>query len=158
MEKLDLIPKLSQEELQKRAGRIKPVVGFNGSQYYIHDVDIAQVSFIWDPKKKNKAKGLVALCEILTYHTYGHPMLFKPSIAEVLSQIPDTHLDKVIAFQIVGQPESVEDLNQYGAITNSGYHMAITQLYGKARENESHQGRGSYLRQMEEGRRLRLRP
>lgn len=150
MEKLDLIPKLSHEELLKRAERIKPLFSFNGKLYLIEDVDISRVSFIWEPKKKGIAPKMTVLGEILTYHTYGHPMLFKPSIAEVLSQIPEQYLEEVVAFQIVGQPNDADDLNRYTTITNAGYHMAITQLYGRIKDNESNSRGGSASTHLEE--------
>ena len=43
--------------------------------------------------------------------------------------IPADLRDKVIAFEIVKQPETVEDLNAEIDATNAGFHVAETALY-----------------------------
>lgn len=82
------IPEVSDEDLQYLDSQIKPIVSFNNKQYYIKKVDIKSMSYIWDPKKISKAKNLLPLQDITTYHRYGYRGIFKPSIAEVLAQIP----------------------------------------------------------------------
>jgi hypothetical protein len=89
-------------------------------------------SFLWDAKPAKKAKKLKTLCDITTHHSFGFAGFFKPSIAEVLAQIPEEHLDKVVAFEIVEAPESADDLNREREATNAGYHVAKTRLYTKA--------------------------
>jgi hypothetical protein len=72
---------------------------------------------------------LSVLCDITTHHPYGYYGSFKPSIAQVLQQIPREHLDKVVAFEIVKFPKTVDDLDPESEILNSGYHVATTRLY-----------------------------
>ena len=52
-------------------------------------------------------------------------------VAEVLKQIPEDILNQVIAFEIIGQPETADDLNKEQEALNAGYHVATTRLYGK---------------------------
>jgi hypothetical protein len=129
------IPEIPMHEMSDREKRIKPVVQFkDGDRYahfYIMPVDIFGTAYTWEPKKDVKAENLVVLGRCVTYHRYGHPMFFKPSIAEVLAQVPKEYLHTAVAFEIVGPPESADDLNQHTAILNAGYHMAITQFYGR---------------------------
>lgn len=135
METNNFIPKISNAILHELAGRIKPVVSFmkDGvpTRYYIKEVSLSSVAYTWDPVKTEVAEEFVVLGQIITYHTYGYYGFFKPSIAEVLSQIPEKYLGIVTAFEIVAQPQSADDLNEHVAILNAGYHVAITQLYGK---------------------------
>lgn len=135
METNNFIPKISTAVLHERAGRIKPVVSFVNdgvsSRYYIEEVSLCSVAYTWDPVTTNVAEDLVVLGQIITYHTYGYYGFFKPSIAEVLAQIPEKYLETACAFEIVAQPHNAEDLNEHIAILNAGYHVAITQLYGK---------------------------
>lgn len=65
---------------------------------------------------------------INTYHTYGHPAMFKPSIAEVLAQIPDDLLGSVSAFEVSG-PGHVDDINREREARDAGFHVAETILY-----------------------------
>ena len=130
VEKKSWIPEVPKKRIQKLAERIKPVVQFaSKGKRYIKPVDLFGVAYTWDPKAANKAPGLKPLCDIITYHTYGYYGFFKPSIAEILAQIPAEHLDKVVAFEIVGSPETADDLNEEHEALNAGYHVATTRLY-----------------------------
>ena len=124
------IPKVPKDRIKELAERIKPVVQFaHKGKRYIKPVDLFGIAYTWDPKAASKAKDLKPLCDITTYHTYGYYGFFKPSIAEVLAQIPAEHLDKVVAFEIVDSPQGVNDLNRENEALNAGYHVATTTLY-----------------------------
>jgi hypothetical protein len=126
------IPKVSEARIRELAERIKPVVEFERKGLrYIEPQDLYNVAYTWEPKAAKKAVGLKPICDVTTYHTYGYYVLFKPSIAEVLAQIPAEHLDKVVAFQIIEGPETAEDLNREHEALNAGYHVAKTRLYAK---------------------------
>lgn len=140
VEKRVWIPKVPKRRIQKLAERIKPVVRFakgeeglfrspKGFPYHIKQVDLFDVSYTWNVEPTNRVVDLKPLCEIRTYHGYGHYSLFKPSIAEVLAQIPAEHLDRVVAFEIVVAPETADDLNREGEACDAGYHVATTRLY-----------------------------
>lgn len=130
IEKKRWIPEVPNERIEELAERIKPVVQFGQeNRCYIKPVDLFNIAYTWDPKVADKATGLKSLCDITTYHTYGYYGFFKPSIAEVLAQIPAEHLDKVVAFEIVGSPKTADDLNREHEALNAGYHVATTRLY-----------------------------
>ena|SRR3989344_9104698 len=114
---------ISDERLEELAKRIKPVVRCDGELYYIKDVDYRNIAFTWSSKLKKKAKGLEELARIRTYHEYGYPGFFKPSVAEVLAQIPKTKVSQTSAFEI---PVHITDPDPelYGE-----YHKARTILY-----------------------------
>ena len=131
-EKKSWIPVVSKMQIYELSKRIKPVVRFKSKGLcYIKPVDLFEVSFIWDSRSADKAISLKAICDITTYHTFGYHGLFKPSIAEVLSQIPAQHRIKVMAFEIVESPETVGDLNKQREALNAGYHVATTRLYAR---------------------------
>ncbi len=139
-EKKNHIPEISDQKLQELCERIKPVIRFargpkglfrsrEGYAYYIDPVDPRSIAFTWDPKPTKRATWLQSLCDITTYHTYNYYGLFKPSIAQVIAQIPEEHIDKVVAFEIIICPETSADLNDYNKELNEGYHVATTRLY-----------------------------
>jgi len=115
----DKIPKISDEDLNNLMKRMKPVVTKSGEQHYIKKVDPRTVAYTWDPKTTRKAEGLVELTDINTYHSYGYYGFFKPSISEVLAQIPDEYMADCVAF------ETLKDSAQI----DGEYHGAITRLY-----------------------------
>lgn len=148
------IPEVPQKVIGELAKRIRPVIRFarvrqkirngkivevldpngklqrddRGSLYFIKPVNPFNIAFPWDPKPDTRAPRLQELCKITTYHTWAYYGCFKPTIAEVLAQIPAEHLDKTIAFSTQG-PETAADLNRHIEITNEGYHVAETTLY-----------------------------
>lgn len=62
----------------------------------------------------------------LTYHSYGHPSLFKPSVAEVLAQLgaqlTREQLIKVMGFMLTSTDYHMDD----------GYHVAVCHLFGRS--------------------------
>ena len=133
------IPKISDKKLNELYERIRPVIRYaevkyggkthyekhsEGDLYYIKKVDPRGVAFTWSPEPDEKASGLVEMTDITTYHSYGYHGFFKPSVAEVLAQIPEKYLDDVVAFQTGG------------ASIAGDYHSATTILYRKIRTDE----------------------
>ncbi len=124
------IPEVPKNRIEELALRIKPVVEFKGKgKCYIKPVDLFKVAYTWGAKAAEKATRLKSLCEIVTYHGFGYYGFFKPSIAEVLAQIPAELLERVVAFEITRSPESATDLNREREALNAGFHVATTTLY-----------------------------
>lgn len=126
---LNGIPEISDEELNNRVQRIKPVITFKREKRYIEPCDPRFVAYTWDAKPAGKAKHITPLETITTYHRFGYYGFFKPSVAEVLAQIPERLLDRVVAFEIIKKPEDAADLNREKMALNKGFHVATTQLY-----------------------------
>jgi hypothetical protein len=137
------IPEVSVRRIRELAKRIRPVVRFcqgakglyrspHGKRHYIKPVSLHTTAYTWDPVPTMVATGLKRICDITTYHSWSYYGFFKPSIAEVLAQIPEEHLDKVVAFEIVQKPESMEDMRRESEAFNAGFHVAKTRLYALA--------------------------
>lgn len=137
------IPVVPEERIKELAQRIRPVMRFartvktagllglnpSGSLYYLKPVDLFTTAFTWPgvPKHAGRAPRLQKLRTINTYHTWAHYSFFKPTISEVLAQIPEDILDQVIAFELVPP----EDPLQPWDIVQHGHHVAETTFYGK---------------------------
>lgn len=126
------IPEISDERLNELAGRIKPVIEFNGVKHYIKPCHLRTTAYTWDAKKRAPAPALKPIREIRTYHTWGHYSMFKPSIAEVIAQIPADVIDQVTEFEIVQRPQEAKDLNEEKRALDAGFHVATTVLYVRA--------------------------
>lgn len=108
--------------------RIVPVVQRDARLWYIKPVDPHGQAFTWDPKPSEPADNLSVVCRIYTLHRYGYYGFFKPSIAEVLAQIPTEVAQRVVAFETDG-PDDADDLNEDLFALDAGFHVAETTLY-----------------------------
>jgi hypothetical protein len=100
--------------------------------------DLRKVSCIWDAEPTEEdTSHLEEFAVIHTYHTFGAPVFFKPSFAEVLAQIPDRYLDKVVAVEICTQKDdyfvSYQPLDSEDPTTT--LHKAYTILYRNKLDN-----------------------
>jgi hypothetical protein len=116
------VPRITNERLAELLVRIRPVCQFEGRLHYIRPVDPRRIAFLWDPQSDGMADNLVALECVMTRHDYGHPSLFKPTIAEVLAQIPEDVVDRVVAFETSRNADFDE---------HSDCHVTSTILYGR---------------------------
>lgn len=130
------IPEISDERLAQLHARIKPVVrgarrsngaAWHDGLFYIQDVDLRGESFTWDPTLTESAEGLRELARIETTHTCGYYGFFKPSIAEVLAQIPVEFLDRCVAYEC-----GVGDLDTSNIVDGGSAHRVTTVLYERA--------------------------
>lgn len=152
------IPKITNKELEHRYSKLKPLVrDKNNKLCWIKALTPKQlrgISYIWDPTfirpvKRNELIHLKSY-EFTTIHSYGYYGMFKPSVAEVLSQLtfPDyndifrddfnilelgTDIEMVpVAFEIVDYPKTKKDLYKdhlHASIVNAGYHIARVKIY-----------------------------
>ena len=99
--------------------------GASKSLFWIKEVNPRNVAFTWGPEAAGLASGLKKVGEITTYHTWGYYGFFKPTIDEVLAQIPKELVGKVCAFETV--PSSY-DINKVLTPDNK-YHIGKTTLY-----------------------------
>ncbi len=124
------IPKMLKGDIERLAQRIKPIISFDGVRRYINPVHLFAKAFTWHPIPAEEASGLRILHDIDTYHRYEYDGKFKPTIAEVLAQISKMHQQKVVAFEIIKYPQTVE--NTQRRIVPPGIHSATTRLYVRA--------------------------
>lgn len=122
------IPHITDERIAELLATIKPMVfDAQGGPCTFDAVDPRGVSFIWDPDGLRPVEGIEPWRQVRTVHTYGHPALFKPSIAEVLAQLTGD-LTGVVGFTIKG-PDDVDDLNAEPEALNAGFHVATVTLW-----------------------------
>ena len=91
-------------------------------------VNLGGVSFLWDPEIIGEAPPLVEVGRTHTLHSFGYQGFFKPSIAEVMRQLPAGLDPTATHFEVIG-PKCADDLNRESAALNAGYHVAETVFY-----------------------------
>ncbi len=126
------IPAIGDDLLARLAKRIKPVIrNRNNALVYIDACHLRNTAFTWSPRINRRATNLVKHATIETFHRYGYYGFFKPSVAEVLAQIPVGLIEKTVAFESIG-PQNAKDLGKHTAALNAGFHVATTHLYGRS--------------------------
>lgn len=125
------IPEVSRRHVEHVLGWIRPVVSFEGEKRYIRKCGPFDVAYTWAAKPRwfSASPGLTEVARIRTLHRYGYHGFFKPSLAEVVAQIPADLVHEIDAFEIVAWPQTVTELNQELYALNRGYHVATTALY-----------------------------
>jgi len=126
------IPQISDEQIQALR-HIHPVEQSGRGWIEMKWPDPRRASFLWNPEPSGVREDLQEICRVRTLHTFGYHGFFKPSIAEVLAQIPPELLGAVVAFETKG-PETAEDLNKNIDALNAGFQVAETILYRQRKE------------------------
>ena len=118
------------EEWAKKIKALK--CGADDQPYYgKYSKDYFTTAFAWEMKPEKLADDLEEVAKIWTLHRWAYYGFFKPSIGEVIMQIPKDMLDKVDAFMVIG-PSSAQDLNVTSEYTfKKSVHVAQTILYAK---------------------------
>ena len=129
----------NHEEIMRRYARIKPIVEVNGQKHFLREFSEEEVfthAYINDPSDVIMEESVNTTLFISRpnddfecIHSYGYYGIFKPSIAEVLSQIPDTLLDFVDGFEIIDYPRTPEDFNKHKVEFYNHFHVSTVRLY-----------------------------
>jgi hypothetical protein len=92
--KVKLVPEIADDTLLIMAYKIKPLLRVGHEYYEVrqvnHTVDnLTNRSYLWDAQPGNRVGVFHPLnqLKIITFHSYGAPVLFKPSIREVMACI-----------------------------------------------------------------------
>ncbi len=123
------IPAITNQDLKRLAQKIRPLVTQDGRLMHIKLPDLRNEAFPWAPVVTEPAAGLVEIAKIRTLHSYAYYGFFKPSVSEVIAQIPEEWIERAVAFSTQG-PENVEDMNREKEALDAGFHVAVTTLYG----------------------------
>ena len=132
------IPKISKEELMARYKRIKPIVEIDGKKHFLRkytEEEITKTSYLWNADgDKREPVDMNLYCPMTEWdfeciHKYGYYGFFKPSIAEVLAQIPEMDVPFVNAFEIIEQPKTPEDFSKNKIVFDNGFHISKVRLY-----------------------------
>ena len=133
------VPKLEDEELLRRYKKVKPVVEYNGKKYFIREYSLEELkarSFIWflDEDLEDRIKEElvpIAYADIHCLHDSSQ-ITFRPTVEEVISQIPRQTLSKADAFEIIATPDNTgkKPLSGFEAIARaSGYMLSVVRFY-----------------------------
>ena len=137
MERKIEIPEMKKENIVKWYATIRPIVINEGKPVFMRqlkDKELTDVAYIWlnedgDYGEKVDFTKLSVLADVKMLHDCGYYGLFKPSVGEVISQIPNELLEKAVAFQIIYKPYDWADFNLFRPDFDAGYHVSVVRLY-----------------------------
>jgi hypothetical protein len=124
------VPEISDILLNKLIKKIVPVIRKEDKLYNIELPDLRHTAYTWDTKLKDEHKDLIEVARIKTDHYCGYYGFFKPSVAEVIAQIPEGFINKICAFEILADMDSGTE-DEVKIYSDGNGHQATTILYGR---------------------------
>ncbi len=130
------IPEIDDKRLKELYHLLKPIVTINEMKYLLREFTLQELrnqSYIWNRHEDKRdiidPNKLETVDDFLCLHTWGYYGLFKPSIAEVLSQAPESVIEQANTFEIIESPETREDVFKYKEVIDNGFHLSKVRAY-----------------------------
>ncbi len=130
------IPEINDKRLKELYQLLKPIVTIDEMKYLLREFTLQELrnqSYIWNRREDKRdvvdPNKLETVDDFLCLHTWGYYGLFKPSIAEVLSQAPESVIEQANTFEIIESPETREDVFKYKEVIDNGFHLSKVRAY-----------------------------
>ncbi len=130
------IPEIDDKRLKELYQLLKPIVTIDEMKYLLKEFTLQELrnqSYIWNRHEDKRdvvdLSKLETVDDFLCLHTWGYYGVFKPSIAEVLSQAPENVIEQANIFEIIESPETREDVFKYKEVINNGFHLSKVRSY-----------------------------
>ena len=132
MERKFEIPQMSNEKIAHWYETINPIVKHNTYLRELSADELTGTAYTWlnepsDYADKVDFSKLSVLEDRKMLHGCGYYGFFKPSVGEVIRQIPKEYLEKVVAFEIIDGAIAMN--STFNAELNAGFHVSIVRLY-----------------------------
>lgn len=130
------IPEIDDKRLKELYHLLKPIVTIDEMKYLLREFTLQELrnqSYIWNRHEDKRdiidSNKLETVDDFLCLHTWGYYGLFKPSIAEVLSQAPESVIEQANTFEIIESSETREDVFKYKEVIDNGFHLSKVRAY-----------------------------
>lgn len=130
------IPEIDDKRLKELYQLLKPIVTIDEMKYLLREFTLQELrnqSYIWNRHEDKRdivdPSRLETVDDFLCLHTWGYYGLFKPSIAEVLSQAPESVIEQANTFEIIESSETREDVFKYKEVIDNGFHLSKVRAY-----------------------------
>lgn len=131
-----VIPEIDDRRLKKLYQLLKPIVTIDEMKYLLREFALHELrdqSYIWNRQEDKRSavdpRNLEPVDDFLCLHTWGYYGLFKPTIAEVLSQAPENVIEQANTFEIIESPETRADVFKYKEVIDNGFHLSKVRAY-----------------------------
>ena len=139
---------MEKEEVLKYCNVIKPIIRVNYNPFFLRDftdTEVVNLYYNWCPDKAEDIKEadlatkvnidkLHIVRDIQMFHSYkshGSPNFCKPTILEIISQIPSDYLDTVAAFEVIDFPKTYNEIISNKYEFDEGYTVFTVRLYSR---------------------------
>ena len=130
------ISEIDDKRLKELYKLLKPIVTIDEMKYLLREFTLQELrnqSYIWNRHEDKRdvvvPNKLETVDDFLCLHTWGYYGLFKPSIAEVLSQAPESVIEQANTFEIIESPKTREDVFKYKEVIDNGFHLSKVRAY-----------------------------
>lgn len=130
------IPNMSNKDVANWYANIKPIVDNEGTPNYLRELKDYElgnaITFLQPTDYADKVdfSKLSVLGDVKMLHRYSYVGFFKPSVKEIISQIPSDMIEKVVAFEMIYTSDSIIDLNDiFNEEIHQGFHVSVVRLY-----------------------------
>lgn len=137
-----VIPSLTDKELEKIYRQLKPIATVDEIKYYLKEYSLQQLryysymqDFASSISERLDSSLIDPIDEFICLHKFDYYGSFTPTIAEVLSQVPEHLIDDSNAFEIVEYPTKMADVARYFEAFEKGYHLSKVRTYKIKNEN-----------------------
>ena len=130
------VPEIDDEALAYLYSKIRPIITVNEVKYLLKKYKLYQlrnIAYVWGVHhtllRAISDDKLETIEEFPCFHTYNSDQLFKPTVAEVLAQLPPQTIREANAFEIVERPKSLDDMLKYPEVHAKGLHLSKVKSY-----------------------------
>ena len=125
-------PQMSNEDIARYYTTIRPIVKHDTYLRELTAKELTDTAYTWlneptDYAEKVDFSKLSVLEDRKMLHGWGYYGFFKPSVGEVIRQIPEEYLKKVVAFEIIHGAIAMN--TTFKDELNAGFHVSIVRLY-----------------------------
>ncbi len=122
---------MPREDIIFRSDKIRAILRASDEKlYYIRYTDLESPFTYWKANMREPAEGISAFKDFNTFHRIN--LLTNecfPTLAEVLSQIPRSLIDQVLAFELLPENKTKATLKEEDEAVNNGYQVRTVRLY-----------------------------
>jgi hypothetical protein len=130
------IPEIDNKRLRELYNLLKPIVTIDEAKYLLKKYTLQELrnqSYFWNRQedKRNivEPSKLETVEDFLCLHTWDYYGMFKPTVAEILSQAPEKVIEEANTFEIIEIPQTLQDIYKYKEVINNGYHLSKVRAY-----------------------------
>lgn len=134
------IPEMTKEDIAKWYQRIKPLACYKGDLRFVRELspdELTKCSYVWlntpeDYGEKVDLSAFTIFTDVKMLHKFSYHGFFKPSVGEIIRQIPEEFRSLVDAFEIIYSPKGQPDFDIFKDEFDQHYHVSIVRLYQKS--------------------------
>lgn len=137
MERKIKIPEMKEEDITKWYQTMRPIVYHEGVAVFLRPLNTSEIMCsvytmfekTSDFENNVDYSKLSFLADVKMLHVGRTCPILKPTVSEIIRQIPNEFLGKVVAFEIVYEPQGAADFDLFKEELESLLQVSVVRLY-----------------------------